>query len=79
VDAVVYEVLLRRVVVVEGGEQVAAALRGAANTYGLLDGAARGEGVVRQVLRAAGADALRGGVLVCRGGVVPPLGASVAS
>src|SRR5918998_4032384 len=73
VDAVVYEVLLRRVVGVESREHVAPALRRAPYADRLLYGAARGEGVVRQVFGAAGAYALRRGVLVRGRGVAATL------
>ena len=54
VDAVVYEVLLGRVMVVEGGERVGAAL-GPGLADGLLDGVARGAGALADVLGASGA------------------------
>ena len=54
VDAVVYEVLLGRVMVVESGERVGAAL-GPGLADGLLDGVARGAGTLADVLGASGA------------------------
>ncbi len=66
-DAVVDEVLLRRVVVVEGREDVAAGLGGATDAHGLLDGAARGEGVVGKVFGAAGPYGLGRPRVLCRG------------
>ena len=73
VDAVVYEVLLGRVVVVEGGEHVGAAL-GPSLAYGLLDRVARGAGALADVLGAARAYGLGHRLVARRALGVSPLG-----
>jgi hypothetical protein len=73
VDAVVYEVFLGRMVVVEGGERVGAALcPGLAD--GLLDGVARGAGALADVLGASGAYSLGHRLVARRVLGVSPLG-----
>src|SRR5215203_1587438 len=73
-DAVVDEVLLWRVVVVEGREDVAAGLGGTSYADGLLDGAARGEGVVGEIFGTAGPHGLGRPRVLRRGG---PAGAAL--
>jgi hypothetical protein len=74
VDALVYELLVRRMVVVESREKVAAAL-GPVPSHGLLERVGSGrEGGLPHVLRAAGADGLGRRFLPGRTLTVAPLG-----
>src|ERR687889_99002 len=72
--ALVYEVLVRRMVVIESRERVAAAL-GTVLAHGVLQGVCScREGALPHVLRAPGADGPSHSVLACRPLVAPALG-----